>query len=547
MPVTRADPVLLRAYTDTTLRRVATARTVAADYGTALRRLHAAPTDLPVPVADRSGAVDADLADLALLDRRPALFAAALEAADDPGSSAALDAVRAAFDGLTDAELDAIADAMPWLVGSLDGVPPRVRYRANLHLVRAELDRVRALHAATGDPTLETRITSLEQLLEVRVDPVTMQQGHRQLLVFDPTGAGRVAEVFGDLDTAANVSVSVPGMTSKLDGYFEGFSGDVRELATEAALLDPSYAAIAWQGYDAPQGVGPVLAPDLAVDGAAVLDGFLAGLPPTGAGTTLIGHSYGSRVVGEAIVRHGLTPDAVVLLGSPGVGVDHVDDLGLPAGTPVYAARAPFDLVVTLGPHGADPTDPRFGASRLRTEHHQLGDGLIWWHSSYYAPDTHAVRNLALVAVGAHDRVTVVDPSIADRVVVAADDVLTALPELRRRLTDRAHTLADQPWLPPDVRASLRVAAGTATVAERVTSTVLGHGLTGFDLATDLFDDGSALAPQVRAAAERRLAELAEDTAELAGDVWDWGGDRVDDAWRWGGDRVDDLRERWPW
>ena len=38
----------------------------------------------------------------------------------------------------------------------------------------------------------------------------------RQILAFDPTGRGRVAEVFGDLDRAERVSVVVPGVDTNL-------------------------------------------------------------------------------------------------------------------------------------------------------------------------------------------------------------------------------------------------------------------------------------------------------------------------------------------
>jgi hypothetical protein len=598
MTVTRADPELLRGYAATTLARLDPTRAALDAYAAAVRRLRAAPSDLPVPVPDRAPGVARDLDDLAVVDRQPALLATVLELADrtpwpitaavrgtagsgstgDPGPTSPrvadaiadlqvalalpagtrLAAVRAAFDGLGDGELDEVADTVPWLVGSLDGAPTRVRYRANLLLIRTELDATRARHAATGDAALEPRITALEQLLEERTDPVTLETGPRRFLVFDPTGLGRVAEVYGDLDAAAHVSVSVPGMTSKLDGYFDGFTRDVRALAAEAARHEPGVAAIAWQGYTAPQGAS-VLRPDLAVDGAEVLDAFLAGLPPTGAGTTLIGHSYGSRLLGEAIVRLRLEPDAVVLLGSPGVGAGHVGELGLPAGTPVYAARAPFDAVVTFGNHGPDPTDPRFGATRIRTEHHELGDGLIWWHSSYYAPDTHALRNLAHITTGRHDLVTVVEPSLADRLVVAADGTLVTVRQVREAMTRRAERLAEHPLLPRDVRAALKVYAGTATVAERVTTTVLGAGLTVFDKVTDLADDGHALAPQVVAAGTRRLAEWADGTVDWVGGRWDdasdwatdrwddatgWATDRRDDATRWLGDRLEDVG-RW--
>jgi hypothetical protein len=82
MGVTRGDPSLLAGYTDATVARVARSRAATNEYRAAIRRLLAAPSDLPVPIVDRSGELAADLDDLERLDRQPARFAAALLLAD---------------------------------------------------------------------------------------------------------------------------------------------------------------------------------------------------------------------------------------------------------------------------------------------------------------------------------------------------------------------------------------------------------------------------------------------------------------------------------
>jgi pimeloyl-ACP methyl ester carboxylesterase len=81
---------------------------------------------------------------------------------------------------------------------------------------------------------------------------------------------------------------------------------------------------------------------------APALRRFSAGLETEvrpDANTTLIGHSYGSVVVGHAL-RHGARFDNVILTGSPGIDPDvhSVAELGVP-GTRFFAARSPGDFV----------------------------------------------------------------------------------------------------------------------------------------------------------------------------------------------------------
>ena len=89
---------------------------------------------------------------------------------------------------------------------------------------------------------------------------------------------------------------------------------------------------------------------------------------------TVIGHSYGSTVVGAAASGgHHLDADNVIAVGSPGMLVDRAGRLNLNAGAGVYVMRADNDVigmggVVTEWTLGADPTAPGFGAKRLAAD-----------------------------------------------------------------------------------------------------------------------------------------------------------------------------------
>ncbi|MFD8492808.1 alpha/beta hydrolase [Amycolatopsis sp. NPDC059657] len=46
---------------------------------------------------------------------------------------------------------------------------------------------------------------------------------------------------------------------------------------------------------------------------------------------TTVGHSYGTTVIGHAARDEHLAVDDIVFVASPGVGVNHASELGLPA------------------------------------------------------------------------------------------------------------------------------------------------------------------------------------------------------------------------
>jgi len=78
-----ADPARLEAYTEATVPAIARALAAVEAYREALAAFNAAePNDLDSRLVDRSGALDATLQGLALLDELPAAFAAALRQLD---------------------------------------------------------------------------------------------------------------------------------------------------------------------------------------------------------------------------------------------------------------------------------------------------------------------------------------------------------------------------------------------------------------------------------------------------------------------------------
>ncbi len=212
-------------------------------------------------------------------------------------------------------------------------------------------------------------------------------------------------------------AISVPGAGQDLIRL--PFS-DTRALAMYIAALtaDPSLkpehvAVMTWMGCDRPMDLSHAASPQPAYRGADHLDTFENGLRASHVGApsidTVIGHSYGSTVVGAA-ASHGrhLDADNVIAVGSPGMVVDRADRLNLKPGGNVYAMRAENDMIgmggfVTEWTLSADPTAPGFGATRLTADPGPAGPlGLpsLGAHSSYWADGNQALQNLGAVIAG---------------------------------------------------------------------------------------------------------------------------------------------------
>ncbi|MGW3072411.1 MULTISPECIES: alpha/beta hydrolase [unclassified Kitasatospora] len=317
----------------------------------------------------------------------------------DPATAAPA-LVAAFFAGLAPATQEALAARHPLVVGNLDGAPIALRYRANALALAAE--RTREL-ARAADPALTPQDHAAARTRAERYR--ALLDGGRQVLAFDPRGRGQVAEVYGDLATARRTAVIVPGSDIDLLRFDRASDPYGTPAGMARALLDATggqTAVIAWAGYTTPLGLGPDAATeDLARAGAPRLTRLLDGLAVTTrpqAPPTVFCHSYGSVVCGLARPTPAQA-SGVVVLGSPGMGVDSAADLD--PGVPLWATarngsdwigEVPNVRLFGLG-HGADPTTPGFGARPLpATGSHG--------HTGYFAPGTASLAAYADLALG---------------------------------------------------------------------------------------------------------------------------------------------------
>ncbi|WP_127784192.1 alpha/beta hydrolase [Rhodococcus sp. X156] len=373
-----------------------------------------------------------------------------------PGTQPA--AVAAWWKSLTTEQQASLRSQHPDALSELDGLPPavldevnRARLRRDHDSAQQQLDdadrRLRELGlSGTPDAMLlgsfppEVRAAALdrataEQLLQrtqqvddaVRSAQAMAAQspgtGPVQLLSYRSTGPGGLAISFGDPSLAKHVAVAVPGTSSG-----PGSPGLDQAAALRRAMdeRDPggSHATVQWVDYDAPDSIGDVQAvaqTGNAEKGAPTLVGDVAGWraaagaaqvgPPQH--VTVVGHSYGSTVVGFA-AQHGLAADDVALVGSPGVGATSADQLS-PGRGHVWAGSAEHDPVVQLTrgsgltslPSGVGPYDPGFGSRQFEATSTDILENA---HGGYYHEGTPSLRNLAAISTGDYDDVTAAKP-----------------------------------------------------------------------------------------------------------------------------------------
>ncbi|MEH0927975.1 alpha/beta hydrolase [Micromonospora sp. CPCC 205558] len=350
-----------------------------------------------------------------------------------PGAAPAL--VSAWWSGLAPAQRRWLIGHEPALVGRLDGVPVAARDQANrllLDVRRAELlaERRRLLSRLPPGPLAAIRLSGVAGRLaglDALVERLTAGGAPRAyLLGLDPAGEGRVVVALGDPDHADRVLTYVPGMTAGLDDA-PGELGRAARVLDRCAALAPAErsAAVLWLDYDAPDLLTEAASSGQARDAGPALHSFQEGLrashdgPP--ARQTVLGHSYGSLVVGVAAREHGLDADALVFVGSPGVGASHAAELGVPAGEVwastatddvIRAARSPEELgrrgLLRTAPlaavlgwpdqtghelwFGHDPADPGFGGRAFPS-----GRG---GHTGYWEPGNPALDGMARVVLG---------------------------------------------------------------------------------------------------------------------------------------------------
>ncbi|MEU0602480.1 alpha/beta hydrolase [Streptomyces sp. NPDC006393] len=370
------------------------------------------------------------------------------------------------WDSLSDEQRDEYKRAFPEIIGNLDGIPSDVRdevNRENLDILIGKLsgedgERAKTQLDALKSIQLQLQDNAAKQLVDPKEPPM-------YLLGIGDEGLGRAIVAFGNPDKSKNVSAYVPGLGTALDTAFAG--GDVKrayDTAVDARNIDPSSASIVWLGYDPPQLDAPLDPATLVSDtdvmsahdaekGAPSYNSFMGGLAATNDHKDLhlvaIGHSYGSRLVGAATQEPGGIPraDDIILVGSPGTGVNHAADLGV-GKDHVFVGAAENDPVSRLpskkeavagtagffggGPAGAylfgdfadqgdddlwfgkDPASEAFGARRFKVVDGPMpvvdGQGLTPAHSNYFNPardkDPVSAANIAAIVAGRPDLVT---------------------------------------------------------------------------------------------------------------------------------------------
>ncbi|TDW61071.1 alpha/beta hydrolase [Kribbella pratensis] len=294
------------------------------------------------------------------------------------------------------------------------------RYRANLELLEAARVRLQsAVDSGSASDAERRRLATVKELLTPVTESALDAEGNvvavqrpRQFLKVDVDGQGRAVEVLGDLRHAKNVAVLVPGMGNSLD-TFRGQS-DRGDLIRQEARPSET-AVVVWLDYDSPQGLVQAASKDAALEGGPRLAEFLNeldGLKADGAEVTAVAHSYGTDVLGQALLDGGRAK-RVVMTGSPGITkyVDEASDF-VPPPTRLYVERAPGDYVAYSEWHGPDPaTFP--DAIRMATNDPIANDEAVsvHWHNEYYRPNSEALRNIGRVVRGDLASITTTDTS----------------------------------------------------------------------------------------------------------------------------------------
>jgi hypothetical protein len=286
-----------------------------------------------------------------------------------PSCTAGPAEVRRWWAGLATSEQRRLLATEPGWLAPLDGIPAADRDAAN----RLLLDDRRAEVSLAA-----TSLDGVRHGLDTLADRLASDDGPRAyLLRLDTTGEGRVVVALGDPDHADNVLTHVPGMTSDL-ASFNGELTRASRVAARATEAGPaaSTSAVLWLDYDAPDFVDEAASARQASAAAPALSRFQEGLRSTHQGATahqtVVGHSYGSLVVGQAAAAdEGLAADDVVFVGSPGVGVDSAAQLHVPPGH-VWSSTSRSDIIqyAAVSPHGLADELTRAGFGVVSPERH---------------------------------------------------------------------------------------------------------------------------------------------------------------------------------
>lgn len=351
-------------------------------------------------------------------------------------------AVNRWWTALSTAAQSALIISSPGFVGNLEGVPYTTRDKANRRaLIQRLKDAEKEMAEAEkplpdSPPPTAKQIREHQERLDAARDERDALRGVREGLETDRDRAPRylvsvttdhpplAAISIGNLDTADNITVAVPGMTSEA-AAIPAWAGSCDELQRRQTELDGhrQHAVVAWIGYKAPASPAEwdlsVFQNTLASDGAAKLNKTLVALDAVRGEATLnvVAHSYGSTTAAIALSNSAVRVDSFVAIGSAGfpTELNLANELNAAA---VYAGEAQFAIpfigmngdelawVGRTSDHPVDPTHPLFGATTFSVDG---GDGgvAVTRHvtttpdgTGYLDASTESLNNIGLATTG---------------------------------------------------------------------------------------------------------------------------------------------------
>ena len=368
---------------------------------------------------------------------------------DNPPDAAA---VATWWKGLTKTEQDRLIQDSPTIIGNLNGVPYAQRNLANQD----------ALAEAEKDPNL----TDAQKSTVAEVEKALSQGGKgsapRSLVDFNLGANPPLAAVaIGNVDTADDVTVAVPGMGNYASSSMATWTTAAQNLYNQQQMyVDPghSHAVIAWIGYQTPPldvsvvgglandrtGVAPdsVMANNLAQQGAPRLASELDGIRDTRVGedatiprVAVVAHSYGTTTAAYALTQTKYDVSSVDFVASAGIdqkvvpNASYLHVVTSNGHEQVYATQSSADDVATLGRLGsgrADPENGSFGAMTYGSDgsgsytavegHDAIGSGLAFPLVSaggghgYFDTGTESLQNMAVASTGSGSLVVAATP-----------------------------------------------------------------------------------------------------------------------------------------
>ena len=276
----------------------------------------------------------------------------------------------------------------------LDGLPAKVRDEASRNALYGYVDaygtkRQGALadaKQAFDEANTTTAFSDRDKIIQTRealkdleaLDAQLQKSEHAPAYLLDfnyDTKHHRTTAIVasGNPDTASYVSTLVPGIGTNVRerlGYYMGINDQLRAQAGQAGVDPNKVATISYLGYVAPEGPGPKLYQaamiDYANEGAPKIASFMEWLRAHGNANghsftnTLLTHSFGSTTGGKAMtqVAKGVV-DNLIMCGSPGSGVQSIDQYNVPKGHVYESSTHLGDMVQDLGFDSTFGRDPK--------------------------------------------------------------------------------------------------------------------------------------------------------------------------------------------